>query len=244
MTNMSVPTICQAREGVSCGMRSSRCWARCICWHVAHLGTTSSMSWLIPFQNTHVRASNHDFSMSWWDSCNFARVSACRLAGITIWLPFKTMPSSATSSSRKGQKARSCGCTSRWRLGQPSAMTFKRLCSLLSFLVSRRSSSSFCVENCTWLIWTSNAMLSEFLQCCRDIESAYVTSLAGLYLNTMSYGWMRSRILCRRWGQQPDSSSESFPAVCDPTELWIASHTHTCENAHNRTRLPTSLARC
>ena len=36
MTNRSVPTICQARVGVSCGMRGSRCWARCICWHIAH----------------------------------------------------------------------------------------------------------------------------------------------------------------------------------------------------------------
>ena len=29
--DQQVGSICQAHEGVSCGMSGSRCWARCIC---------------------------------------------------------------------------------------------------------------------------------------------------------------------------------------------------------------------
>ena len=54
--NKSVPTICQTREVVSCGTRGSRGWARGTSWHVAHLRTSTSMSRLIQYQNTHERA--------------------------------------------------------------------------------------------------------------------------------------------------------------------------------------------
>ena len=179
MTNRSVPTICQAREDVSCGSRGSRGWARYTSWHVAHLRTTTSMSRLIPFQNTHERARRRIFSIRWWASCNFAMVSEWRLAGMTIRLPFKTMPSSATSSSRLAQNERSCGCKSRWRSGQPSTITFIRFCSSLSFLVSRRRSSSFRVENYTWLICTSSSMVLLSWQGWRDSMSARAMSLSG-----------------------------------------------------------------
>lgn len=72
-------------------------------WQGLHWSTLLMISFVIPGQNTRVRARSRHFSCPKWPWCMMSRTSGLKVGGIKIRSPFSSRPSSTVNSSLKFQ---------------------------------------------------------------------------------------------------------------------------------------------